>query len=200
MACILRNSYLESAKKIYGKELIMMLLRSPAILIAILLGWGGHALANDTTKVKMLNAKGQEIGEATLTETPNGVLVRLTLLPNRPGVMPGTHAFHIHETGKCEPPFKSAGEHFNPLGKTHGFLNESGPHAGDFPNIHVPDNGALTVEFEVPQLSLKQGKSALRDADGSALVIHARGDDYKSDPAGEAGDRIACGVIEKSSN
>ena len=181
---------------------MMTLLRSAGILIAILVGWGGHSLANDASpaKVKMVNAKGQEVGEATLIDTPNGVLVRLTLLSNRPGIAPGTHAFHIHETGKCEPPFKSAGEHFNPLGKTHGFLSESGPHAGDFPNIHVPDKGALTVEFEVPQISLKQGTKTLRDSDGSALVIHARGDDYKSDPAGEAGDRIACGVIEKSSN
>jgi Cu-Zn family superoxide dismutase len=179
---------------------MMTLLRSSAILIAILVGWGGYALANDATKVKMLNAKGQEVGEAILSETPNGVLVSLTLLSNRPGIAPGTHAFHIHETGKCEPPFKSAGEHFNPSGKTHGFLSEHGTHAGDFANIHVPDKGAFAVEFVAPQLSLKQGKNTLRDSDGSALVIHAKGDDYKSDPSGEAGDRIACGVIEKSSN
>jgi superoxide dismutase, Cu-Zn family len=200
MACILRDSYLEiSEQKFMAKELIMMtLLRSSVILIAIFVG--GHALANDATKVKMLNAKGQEVGEATFTETPNGILLRLTLSPNHPGIAPGTHALHIHQTGKCEPPFKSAGDHFNPLGKTHGFLSESGPHAGDFPNIHVPDKGALTVEFEVPQLSLKQGKNTLRDSDGSALVIHAKRDDYKSDPASEAGDRIACGVIAKSSN
>jgi superoxide dismutase, Cu-Zn family len=179
---------------------MMTLLRSSAILIAILVGWGGYALANDATKVKMLNAKGQEVGEAILSETPNGVLVSLTLLSNRPGIAPGTHAFHIHETGKCEPPFKSAGEHFNPSGKTHGFLSEHGAHPGDFANIHVPDKGAFAVEFVAPQLSLKRGKNTLRDSDGSALVIHAKGDDYKSDPSGEAGDRIACGVIEKSSN
>jgi superoxide dismutase, Cu-Zn family len=180
----------------------MTLLKSAVILIAILVGWGGYALANDasSTNVKMVNAKGQEIGEATLTETPEGVLVRLTLLPNHPGITSGTHALHIHEAGKCEPPFKSAGEHFNPLSKSHGLLSDSGPHAGDFPNIHVPDRGGLTVEFVAPAVSLKQGKSTLRDSNGSALVIHAKADDYKSDPAGEAGDRIACGVIEKSSN
>jgi len=200
MACILRNSYLKIREQNFmAKELIMMtLLRSSVILIAVFVG--GHALANDATKVKMLNAKGQEVGEATLSETPNGVLVSLTLLSNRPGIAPGTHAFHIHETGKCEPPFKSAGDHFNPLGKTHGFLSEHGAHAGDFTNIHVPDKGALTVEFVAPELSLKQGKNTLKDSDGSALIIHAKGDDYKSDPSGEAGDRIACGVIEKSSN
>lgn len=180
----------------------MTLLRSAVILIAILIGWSEPGIANDAsaTKVKMVNANGQEVGEATLTETPNGVLVRLTLRSNPPGIAPGTHAFHIHETGKCEAPFKSAGEHFNPLGKTHGLLSEHGAHAGDFANIHVPDKGALTVEFIAPELSLKQGKNTLRDTDGSALVIHAHRDDYKSDPAGEAGDRIACGVIEKSSN
>ena len=177
----------------------MTVLRSAVILIAILIGWNDPGRANDisSANVKMVNTSGQQIGEATLTETSSGVLIRLTLLPNHPGIAPGTHAFHIHQTGKCEPPFKSAGEHFNPLGKTHGLLSESGSHAGDFPNIHVPDKEALTVEFVAPEVSLKQGKNTLRDSDGSALVIHARGDDYKSDPAGEAGDRIACGVIEK---
>jgi Cu-Zn family superoxide dismutase len=160
--------------------MITLLIRS-VMLIAFLVGWSGQALANDvgSTNVTMVNSKGQGVGEATFTETPNGILVRLTLSQNHPGIAPGTHALHIHQTGKCEPPFKSAGEHFNPLGKTHGFLS---------------------VEFEVPQLSLKQGKNTLRDSDGSALVIHAKRDDYKSDPAGEAGDRIACGVIEKSSH
>jgi Cu-Zn family superoxide dismutase len=181
---------------------MMTLLKGSVILIAILVGWRGYTLANDagSTTVKMVNAKGQEVGEAILTETPNGVLVRLTLRSNPPGIAPGTHAFHIHETGKCEAPFKSAGDHFNPLGKTHGLMSEHGAHAGDFPNIHLPDKGALTVEFVAPELSLKQGKNTLRDTDGSALVIHAKRDDYQSDPAGEAGDRIACGVIEKSSN
>src|SRR5262245_15999692 len=116
--------------------MITLLIRS-VMLIAFLVGWSGQALANDagSTNVKMVNAEGQEVGEATFTETLNGILVQLTLSPNHPGIAPGTHALHIHQTGKCEPPFKSAGEHFNPLGKTHGFLSESGPHAGDFPNI-----------------------------------------------------------------
>jgi superoxide dismutase, Cu-Zn family len=95
-----------TCEKIYREELTMMTpLRSSVLLIAILVGWSGHALANDAPKVKMLNAKGQEVGEATLSETANGVLVSLTLLFNRPGIAAGTHAFHIHETGKCEPPF-----------------------------------------------------------------------------------------------
>jgi superoxide dismutase, Cu-Zn family len=180
----------------------MTFLRSAVILIVLLIGWSEPALTDgiSSATVKMVNANGEHVGGATLTDTSNGVLIRLTLLPNRQGIAPGTHAFHIHEIGKCEPPFKSAGDHFNPLGKTHGLLNQSGAHAGDFSNIHVPDKGTLTVEFIAPQLFLKQGKNILRDSDGSALVIHAKGDDYRSDPAGEAGDRIACGVIEKSSN
>jgi Cu-Zn family superoxide dismutase len=171
------------------------------ILIMILVGWYEHGLANDSDPgiSRMINTNGQQIGEAILTETSHGVLVRLALVPNPPGITPGTHAFHIHQVGKCEPPFKSAGDHFNPFGKRHGFLDKEGGHAGDFPNIHVPDSGPLIVEFVAPKLSLKQGKNSLLDSDGSALVIHAQGDDYKSDPAGESGDRIACGVIEKSS-
>jgi superoxide dismutase, Cu-Zn family len=173
----------------------------PALLLVFLLGWYGHGLANDTdsTNVKMINTSGQQVGEATLTETPNGLLIRLALPSNPPGVSPGAHAFHIHEVGKCEPPFKSAGGHFNPLGKKHGYLNKGAGHAGDLPNIHVPEKSPMTMEFMAPELSLTRGKAALMDADGSALVIHAGEDDYRSDPAGEAGDRIACGVVEKRS-
>ena len=125
--------------------------------------------------------------------------MRLALVPNPPCITPGTHAFHVHQVGKCEPPFKSAGDHFNPSTKKHGLLDKGGGHAGDLPNIYVPDRGSLMVEFVAPKFSLKRGKNSLLDSDGSALVIHAQGDDHKSDPAGESGDRIACGVSEKSS-
>ena len=110
---------------------------------------------------------------------------------------PGVHAFHIHAVGKCEPPdFKSAGPHFNPDQTRHGIMSPEGPHAGDLPNIHVPADGKLEVEFLNPVVTLSQ-ESALLDEDGSAIVIHAGADDYKTDPAGNAGDRIACGVIAK---
>jgi superoxide dismutase, Cu-Zn family len=172
-----------------------------AIVLTLLLGCAGRGLASDadSIKVKMTNADRQEVGEVTLTQTPQGVLIRIDLPQKTARIPAGTHAFHVHQVGKCEPPFTSAGAHFNPEGKKHGFLDSSGGHAGDLPNIHVPEKGALTVEFIAPQLSLKQGKNNLFDSDGSALVIHARQDDYKTDPAGEAGDRIACGVIERSS-
>ena len=173
----------------------------PALLVTLLLGWYGRGFASDanSASVKLINTNGQQVGEATLTETPNGVLIRLALPPNPPGVSPGTHALHIHEVGKCEPPFKSAGGHFNPLGKKHGYLNKGAGHAGDLPNIHVPEKSPMTMEFMAPQISLTRGKNALFDADGSALVIHTGEDDYRSDPAGESGDRIACGIVEKGS-
>jgi superoxide dismutase, Cu-Zn family len=137
------------------------------------------------------DANGKEVGRATLTPTPSGVLVSLDLT----AVPAGEHAFHIHAVGKCEPPdFKSAGPHFNPDNTKHGLMNQEGPHAGDMPNLHVPADGKLQVEVLNPTVSLS-GESALLDADGSALVIHAGADDYKTDPAGNAGAGIACGVI-----
>jgi Cu-Zn family superoxide dismutase len=133
---------------------------------------------------------GNTVGTVALASTPHGVLLRVEL----DGLPAGTHAFHVHGVGACEPPFKSAGGHFNPDGKRHGLLAPEGPHAGDMPNIHVPASGTLTVEVYNQRLRLD---SALFDADGAAIVIHAGADDYGTDPAGAAGDRIACGVIER---
>ena len=107
----------------------------------------------------------------------------------------GEHAFHIHAVGKCEPPFTTAGGHFNPAQHKHGFMSGEG-HAGDMPNLHVPEGGALSIEVLNRDVTLAKGKpNSVFDADGSAIVIHAKADDYKSDPAGNAGDRIACGVV-----
>lgn len=149
-------------------------------------------------KIKIINSDGQEIGEATVTESSSGVLIRLQLERNPAKVAPGVHAFHIHEVGECVPPFKSAGAHWNPTKKKHGFLDKQGAHVGDLPNIHVPENNPLTVEMVIPQVSLSGGKTSLIDADGFALVIHQGADDYRSDPAGDSGDRIACAAIEGS--
>jgi len=175
--------------------------KKTAILVAMFLfGWSTSSAANDapSIKTKMINAKGQQVGEATLTETPNGLLLRLNLSPKHAGIDPGTHAFHIHEVGKCEAPFKSAGGHFNPANKQHGFLDQKGKHAGDLPNLHVPKATALTVEYLVPDLTLSSGEGKLLDSDGSSLVVHKGADDYHTDPAGDAGDRVACGVIESA--
>ena len=149
------------------------------------------ALAVDTASAALRDASGKEVGAATLTVTPSGVLISLDLT----AVPPGEHGFHVHTTGKCEPPdFKSAGPHFNPDQTKHGFMTPEGPHAGDLPNLHVPADGKLQVEVLEPNVTLS-GEAPLLDADGSALVIHAGADDYKTDPAGNSGNRIACGVI-----
>jgi len=148
----------------------------------------------DQAKAELKDAMGQTVGQAVLTDTPHGVLVHATLS----NVPAGVHAFHIHTTGKCEAPaFMTAGGHFNPSMKQHGIANAMGMHAGDMPNVDVPSDGKLTFDVLATDLSLKAGPSSLFDADGSALMIHQGVDDYKSDPAGNAGARIACGVITK---
>jgi len=150
------------------------------------------ALAADQATAVLKDPEGKEVGQATLLATPSGTLITLKLT----AAPAGSHGFHIHTTGKCEPPkFESAGGHFNPDDSKHGFLNADGPHAGDMPNIHVPENGTFTIEVLNTLVNLK-GSSSLLDEDGSALMLHADPDDYKSDPAGHAGGRIACGVIE----
>jgi Cu-Zn family superoxide dismutase len=137
--------------------------------------------------------KGTEVGKATIEDATGGVLVRasFTALPS------GVHAFHIHAVGQCDPPFTSAQGHFNPGGREHGFANPKGWHAGDMPSLHVPDSGTIAVDVYVPGVTLDQGDNRLLDGDGAALMIHAGPDDYRSDPTGNAGERIACGVVTR---
>ncbi len=146
--------------------------------------------AAETAMAKLKDPKGQSVGEVVLTQTPHGTLLHAKF-SNLPA---GAHAFHVHAVGKCEPPFKSAGGHFNPGGKKHGIHAAEGLHAGDMPNIHVPASGSLEIEVLNTLLKLD---ASLFDADGAAIVLHAGPDDYKTDPAGAAGARIACGVIAK---
>jgi Cu-Zn family superoxide dismutase len=143
--------------------------------------------------VELKDQKGQAIGTAKLQQTSHGVLVRAEL-SNLP---PGVHAFHIHETGKCDAPFTSAGGHLHAADTEHGFANPDGFHAGDLPNVHVAESGKATVEAFAPNVTFDEGNTRLLDEDGAALVLHAGADDYRTDPAGAAGDRIACGVIAK---
>jgi Cu-Zn family superoxide dismutase len=151
----------------------------------------GQTAASVSTVLK--DRQGRSVGKVTVTETPHGLLLRGGV----EGLPPGTHAIHFHETGKCEAPFTSAGAHFNPSQKAHGMLSPAGPHGGDLPNLVVPASGKLDFELFAPGLSLGTGPAAVLDADGTALVVHARADDYASQPAGDSGDRIACAVIAR---
>jgi Cu-Zn family superoxide dismutase len=146
---------------------------------------------------RLQNAQGEPAGTATFTETAAGVQVRAEFTH----LTPGQHAVHIHDTGACEAPdFKSAGEHFQPDGKQHGLNNPEGPHAGDLPNVTAGEDGRATLEANASRVSLREGaENSLLKSGGTALVVHAQADDYQTDPAGDSGDRVACGVIEQGS-
>ena len=112
------------------------------------------------------------------------------------GMSPGAHGAHIHQTGKCEgPDFKSAGGHWNPAGKEHGFDNPQGAHAGDFFNLDIGEDGTGSLQATIPGATLSDGENALLDADGAAFVVHEGADDLKTDPSGDSGGRLACGVF-----
>ncbi len=145
------------------------------------------AAAASSAEIK--SPEGESMGTVDFTDTPNGMLV-VAKLRNVPE---GVHGFHIHETGACEPDFKAAGGHLVGDASAHGLMIEGGPHDGDLPNIHVPATGELNIEFFARSLSMKE----LMDGDGSAMMIHAGADDYESQPSGDAGDRIGCGVISR---
>lgn len=154
----------------------------------------GAATGGATATATLQDATGKEVGQATFTETDGGVLVQVTL-QGLTVAAAGEHGIHIHTTGACTPDFQAASGHFNPTGAQHGLENPSGPHAGDLPNLEVDADGNATYEATAALATLGAGENSLLDADGSALVIHAGPDDMKSDPAGNSGDRIACGVI-----
>ena len=169
-------------------------MRPRALPLLLVLSIPLSATAAPAAKATLKDADGKEVGTATFTPAKGGVKVHVVAS----GLTPGKHGIHVHAVGKCEPPdFKSAGGHFNPAGKQHGFRNPKGAHAGDMPNLTVGKNGKATGNFTAKGATLGEGEGSLFGPEGSALVIHAAADDEKTDPAGNSGDRIACGVIER---
>lgn len=159
---------------------------------ALAAGCAMSAQAKVTTARAVLHdASGKEVGKARLQQVGKGI--KVTLQASK--LAAGTHGVHIHAVGKCDAPdFASAGPHWNPTGRQHGKDNPAGMHKGDLPNIITGNNGRGTLAFTVEGVVLGD----LLDADGAALVVHAATDDYKTDPSGNSGARIACGVLSAS--
>ena len=144
----------------------------------------------DRADVPMRDAMGRDLGTLTLSSTTGGLILTGVVS----GLPAGVHGIHLHTTGRCDPPFESAGAHWNPASRMHGTLNPQGPHLGDMPNIDVSSAGSATVSVTTPGGTLR-GTNGLLDSDGAAVVIHAQADDYRTDPSGNSGARIACGVV-----
>lgn len=161
------------------------------ILTFTLLAAGARA---EEAEADIRNAQGRKVGEATLTDSPEGVAISLKVW----SLEPGKHGIHIHAAAKCDAPdFKSAGGHFNPAGKKHGHKNPEGAHAGDLSNLEVDADGNGAANFTAANVKIKDGDAALLSASGTSLVIHAKEDDETTDPSGNSGERIACGAIIK---
>ncbi len=165
-------------------------------LIFAIASCGIIAAAAESTKIELKNAQGENIGTAVLSPVKGGHGVNIKL--NLKGLPPGEHAIHIHQNAKCGPPeFTTAGPHFNPENKHHGLQNPEGPHAGDMENFTVSANGTAKLTIVAANVTFGAGADSIFSNSGTALVIHAKPDDMKSDPAGNAGPRIACGLIQK---
>ena len=152
-----------------------------------------------TATAELRDRTGASVGTARLTGDNDGTI---TLVVHVDRMTPGSHGIHFHAVGSCTPgdttAFAAAGPHYNPLNRKHGLENPDGPHAGDLPNLVVGENGSGDLEAKTARATLRAGPASLLDADGSAVVVHANADDQKTDPSGNSGARVACGVVTKS--
>ena len=165
--------------------------RAGVFALAVIAASAAHALGGKAAS-DLKTSDGREAGTIKMIETTAGVLLRIKVK----GLTPGVHALHIHETGKCESDFTSAGAIYNPLGAKHGYLNDEGPMVGDLPNLFVGPTGEAEVELLSPFVTLnREAEETIFDADGTSFVIFEKPDDYLSDTEGNAGARVACGVI-----
>jgi Cu-Zn family superoxide dismutase len=150
------------------------------------------ASAEASATAAMRDPGGRTVATATATASGDAVRVRVEAA----GLGPGTYGVHVHNVGRCDPPdFASAGPHWNPAGRQHGSQNPQGPHMGDLPNLMVGTDGRGTLEFAINGADLRGGARPMLDGDGAALMIHANPDDYRTDPSGNSGARIACGIF-----
>ena len=168
------------------------MIKSFTFLLLIIATATAGAGTGKTASSAISDSTGKPVGTATFAEKGGGVEIKV----NVSGLPPGKHGIHLHETGKCDPPaFTTAGSHFNPTGKHHGAGNPEGKHAGDLPNLEVKADGTAQLTAIADGATMGKGKTSLLAKGGTALIIHQGPDDEKSDPTGNSGGRIACGVV-----